>query len=343
MPELHGKTWTREALEQRVGDMSQLAGIRASELTDGRGRGARILHLHTGGGLEATLIVDRGLDVLDFRHNGRSLAWHSGTGPVAPAFHEPQGLEWLRSFSGGMLTTCGLGNAGAPSEDAGMAYGLHGRIANAPATNVAWGGEWDGDEYILRVTGEMREARVFGPRLVLRRTITTALGWTKIIIEDTVENEGFGSEDFMLLYHVNAGFPVLDDDAEVRIEGAPQPYDAVAKAHADAWTRAGAPAHGVPEQVFIHQPPTDADGFAQAELVNRRIGLGFRVRYRAKELPWLWQWKMLGARDYVMGLEPCNCGPGGRAAARAAGQIGHLPPRGFVTHRVELEAFQPRD
>lgn len=340
MPILHGKTWSRADLERRVGDMSQLAGIRAGEVTDGRGRSVRTLHIHTGGGLEATVVVDRCLDVLDFRHNGRSLAWHSGMGPVAPQFHEPQGLEWLRSFSGGMLTTCGLGNAGSPNEDEGVSYGLHGRIANTPAENVAWGAEWNGDDYVLWVKGDVREARVFGPRLVLRRTLSTALGSSKLVIEDTVENEGFSGEAFMLLYHVNAGFPVLDTAAEVRITGTMQPHDENARAHADEWSRATAPQHGVPEQVFIHEPTPDADGFAQAELFNARLGLGFRVRYRAAELPYLWQWKMMGERDYVMGLEPCNCGPGGRANARAAGQTGHLPPRGFVMHRVELEAFE---
>ena len=59
----------------------------------------------------------------------------------------------------------------------------------------------------------MREARVFGPRLTLRRRITSALGSTKTTIEDTVENAGFGEEPFMLLYHVNAGYPVLDTGA----------------------------------------------------------------------------------------------------------------------------------
>ncbi len=341
MPTLHGRTYSRADLERRVGDMSQLAGIRASTLDDGRGRSARILHLHTGSGLEATLTVDRGLDILDFRHYGRSLAWHSGLGPVAPAFYEADGLEWLRSFSGGMLTTCGLGNVGSPNEDEGRPYGQHGRIANTPAENVAWGAEWQGEEYVLWARGDVREARVFGPRLVLRRTITTALGSSRIVIEDTVENEGFDEEVFMLLYHVNAGFPALDDDAEVRIDSAVRPHDDEAKAHLDEWTRADAPRHGVPEQVFIHEPVPDADGFGLAELVNARLGLGFRVRFRSAELPYLWQWKMMGERDYVMGLEPCNCGPGGRAKARAAGQTGHLPPRGFVMHRVELEAFDP--
>jgi hypothetical protein len=340
MPELYGKAFSRADIERRVGSMDQLAGIRPSVMEDGRARGTRILHAHTGSGLEFTVAVDRCLDILDFRFGGRSLAWHSGAGVVAPALYEHDGLNWLRSFYGGMVTTCGLGNVGAPSEDAGRDYGLHGRVANTPAENVAWGAEWNGDDYVLWIRGEIRDARVFGPRLVLRRHISTMLGSSKIVLEDIVENEGFDDEPFMLLYHTNTGFPLLDDDAEVRIAGSVTPHDDAALANLAGWTHATAPQHGVAEQVFIHDADADADGMAQAELVNTRLGLGYRIRFRKAELPHLWQWKMMGERDYVMGLEPCNCGPGGRAAAREAGDIGALPPRGFVSHRIELEAFE---
>lgn len=339
MPDLFGSQWTRADVERRVGDMDQLAGIRPSVLTDGRGRSVRILHVHTGSGLEFTVLPDRGLDVLDFRHAGRSLAWHSGTGPAAPSLYEPEGLEWLRSFYGGMLTTCGLSNAGSPCIEDGVAYGQHGRISNTPAENVTWGAEWNGDDYVLWIAGRLREPRVFGPRLSLHRRISTFLGSSQVTIEDTVENDGFSDEIFLLLYHVNTGFPLLDESAEVRITSAMKPFDANAQAGQASWWKVTAPQHGVPEQVFIHDVTPNADGMAQAELVNPSLNLGFRVRFRKEELPHLWQWKMMGERDYVMGLEPCNCGPGGRVAARQAGDVGRLGPRGFVAHRVELEAF----
>jgi hypothetical protein len=343
MPNVYGQNYTRNEVERRVGAMDQLAGIRAATMSDGRARGTRILHVHTGSGLEFTAAVDRCLDIFDFRFNGRSLAWHSGTGVVAPAFYEHDGPNWLRSFFGGMVTTCGLGNVGAPGEDEGRAYGLHGRIANSPAENVSWGAEWHGDDYVLWIRGDIRDARVFGPRLVLRRHISTALGSSTVVIEDTVENEGFEDEPFLLLYHTNGGFPLLDDGSEVRINGAVSAFDDAARQDMANWTRATAPRHAVPEQVFIHDVEEDADGFAQAELLNPRLGLGYRIRFRKAELPHLWQWKMMGERDYVMGLEPCNCAPGGRAVARQSGDLGHLPPRGFVTHRIELEAFETKD
>jgi hypothetical protein len=80
-------------------------------------------------------------------------------------------------------------------------------------------------------------------------------------------------------------------------------------------------------------------------LINRRLGngLGLRLRYRLAELPFFTQWKMLGDREYVLGLEPGNCRPIGRAATRAAGELVELPvgaeaEMGFEIDVVEGEA-----
>lgn len=303
----------------------------------------RAFQVATGSGLEFTVIADRCLDIPDFRHAGRSLCWNSGVRPAAPAFYEADGLNWLRSFFGGMLTTCGLGNAGSPCEDEGVAYGLHGRIGNTPAERIAWGAEWVGDEYVLWISGEMREVRVFGPRLVLRRRISTALGSNAVSIEDTVENEGHHEEPFLLLYHINAGFPVLDEGSQVRIDSKVTPLGDFAAEGLPGCMTATGPVHDIAERCYVHNVSADAGGMAKAEIWNARIGLGFRVRFRKAELPNLWQWNMFSERDYVMGLEPGNCGPGGRATARANGQVRVLPPRGSVTHRVVLEAFEEPD
>lgn len=46
-----GREWTREDLLERVGSIEQLAGIQALELTDGRARGSRLLHVYNAVGL----------------------------------------------------------------------------------------------------------------------------------------------------------------------------------------------------------------------------------------------------------------------------------------------------
>ena len=63
------------------------------------------------------------------------------------------------------------------------------------------------------------------------------------------------------------------------------------------------------------------------------------IRFDPKQLPFFTQWKMMGVRDYVLGLEPGNCHPDGRAKMRADGLLDFLQPgesREFsVTIRLE--------
>ena len=71
----------------------------------------------------------------------------SPVGEAHPAYFEPEGTRRLRTF-GGLLTTCGLTYAGAPSTDAGEDLGLHGRVSPA-RRNVHVDAEWDGDDYVV--------------------------------------------------------------------------------------------------------------------------------------------------------------------------------------------------
>jgi hypothetical protein len=58
------------------------------------------------------------------------------------------------------------------------------------------------------------------------------------------------------------------------------------------------------------------------------------VTFDPRQLPRLWQWRMLRAGMYVTGLEPANCGLAGRAAERAAGTLHVLEPG--ETRRFDL-------
>ena len=86
-------------------------------------------------------------------------------------YYEKDGKNWIRGFYGGLITTCGLHNIGSPVGE----HGLHGRIANIPAEKIRVFADWVGEEYIMRISGEMRESVVFGSNLVLKRTITAKL------------------------------------------------------------------------------------------------------------------------------------------------------------------------
>ncbi len=333
---------SRQELLQRVGRMDQVAGIKLLEAGDGLARGSRLLQVWTGSGLSFSILPDRALDISACHYKGVSLAWTSAVGEAHPAYYEPEGLGWLRSFQGGLLVTCGLDQFGYPGSDEGEMLGLHGRISNLPARSVNYRAEWQDDGYILEVTGEVRQARVFGENLVLRRRISTGLGSNTIRLEDVVTNEGFAPQPHMLLYHFNLGFPLLSEAAQLQVEVTEtSPRDATAAAGLADWRRFQAPTAGYREQVFRHLPVADGEGGVTVELSNPVLGLGLRWRYLQASLPHLFQWKMMGQGTYVLGVEPANSsGMGGRAAARSGGDLPYLSPGESRRYELEVEVIE---
>jgi len=353
MPNLYGRSFTRAELSQLGGDMSQFGGVRLGELADGFERGVRTADFHTGSGFDFTVLVDRGLDIGAASYGGAPLAWRSPAAFAGPAFYEPEGPGWLRGFGGGLMATGGLTYFGGPCVDQGQPLGLHGRASYLPATNLAYGGDWRGDEYELWVSGQTREARLFGENLVLRRRISTWLGASRLVIEDAVTNEGYETTPHMMLYHCNLGFPVLSPDSELLIaDREVLPRDAECATGLPDHRRFDPPTPGYSEQVFQHVPKLDGEGYARAALVNRPFaggrGIGVYLRWRAAELPWMVQWKMIGQGAYVSGLEPATNWTIGRDQERAAGRLGCLEPGetrhyhveiGVLASRAEIDAF----
>jgi len=341
MANLFGKNWTRGELMRHVGNRDQLGGVRRIVLDDGNSKGVTALEFSTGTGFEFTVLADRGMDISAASYCGRSLCWRSSAGDVAPAFHDPAGLEWLRVFFGGLVTTCGLTYAGAPTTDQGEALGLHGRYTALPARELRFGGRWEGNRYVLSASGTMRETHLFGPNIVLRRTVTAFLGESRLIIEDAIENEGWTRQPLMLLYHCNFGFPLLD--AETRV------YAPSKKALArftlkpvskDIWSRFDRPTPRIGERVFYHDMQADRRGEVTMVLANEEFnggqGFGAYLRYRQRELPKFVQWKMPGEGAYVMGLEPSNCWVDGRDAERKNRTLQYLRPGEKRTARLEI-------
>lgn len=340
-----GHKLERKELQQRVGCLSQIAGIKALQALDGRERGARMLDVRTGSGLFFRVMVDRCLDISACQYKGASLVWHSSVGEVHPAYYEPQGFGWLRSFPGGLLATCGLDQFGPPSQDGGNDLALHGRIGNTPARCVSHSARWVGDDYVLEISGEVRQTRVFGEYIVLDRHIRTTLGSRQIVIEDAVSNRGFDPHPHMILYHFNFGFPLVSAYSQLRLETEETiPRDEDAAAELAGWRNLHAPRAGYREQVFRHVPAADEDGLVAVEIENQRLGLGARLSYNRTQLPYLYQWKMLGEGAYVLGLEPANCGVlEGRDVAQETGQLGFLEPSETLRYSLQLDIIDSSD
>jgi hypothetical protein len=342
MTHLYDRNWTRRDIERYVGRMDQLAGIKLVEAGDGMERCSRILQVWTGTGLSFHILADRGLDISTCRYRGISLAWDSSVGEVHPSYFDPQGMEWLRTFQGGLFVTCGFDHYGAPSSDGSEVLGLHGRATSLPARFVNHCTAWAGDEYLLEVTGEVRQTRVLGENLVLRRRICTHLGSNHIQVEDELSNGGFTPHPYMMLYHFNLGFPLVSPDSRLHLDAeqtlARDEHSEDSLAH---WKDLQAPTADYQAQVFRHVPQADGEGKVQVAVENPRLGVGLRLTYNRNELPYLFQWKMMGEGTYVLGIEPATCGTmEGRADARAQGLLPYLSPGESRSFALGIEVVE---
>jgi hypothetical protein len=314
----------------RIGSLDQVARVDRFVEDDGPARGARRFRVVNGGGLEFDVHPDRALDIGAATVNGIPLAWLSSTGISRPDAYEPDGRGWLRTFGGGLVTTCGLDSFGPPADDEDGVAGMHGRIGHVSAkvTEVTVTPE------LITIAGEVRQTGVFQENLLLSRRITSKIGSTSFTIEDTVTNEGENPSGHMVLYHVNLGWPLLDVGTVIDI-----PATSVTARDADAVegfeqrAEIGEPLVGTREQVYIHTGGDDR----VARVTNAARGLTFTLR-RSESLPAIFQWKLTATKHYVLGLEPANTPEiQGRAAARAAGILPRLEPGESRSYAIEIE------
>lgn len=326
-------------LRRRVGSMEQLAGAREYVLSDGPGRGIRAVRLYNAAGLDLEVLADRALDIGRADWKGIPLAWLSSTGPVHPAFYEPEGAGWLRIFGGGMLTTCGLTHYGPPEIDGEEALGQHGRATALPAQRVQVDAGWAGETYQIEVRGQIRETAVFGPNVLLRRRIRTSLWQPGFTVDDEVINEGFSPAEHMLLYHMNFGFPLLDEGTRLAVaRESTRPRDAEAAKGLGQELGMSAPIPGYLEQVFYHEIKADEKGIGRACIYNPDLGDGLAVllEFDARTMPRLVEWKMMGEGLYVLGVEPGTNFVDGRVAERKAGRVPVLQPGESRRYHLEV-------
>jgi hypothetical protein len=341
MANLWGKTYTRAEIMRRVGDISQLAEVMPFELVDGSERGARAVTLRNAAGLEMTVLTERGMSIVHLAYRGIPLALRGSVGMPHPAYFESPGLNWLRTWPTGFLTPCGLTQVGSPCVDDGEALGQHGRVASIPARSVNWGGEWDGDDYQIWVEGTVRETKIFGEDLALKRRIWMRIDSASFWIEDRVENMGHTPAPFMFLQHFNLGFPLVDSTTRLELpEHTPQARDENARPGLDSYQEFSEPVPGYKEQVFYHDLMTGEDGMVTVRLVNpafdNGLGLGVSLRYKKSDYPILVEWKMMGEGLYVVGVEPSNCHVQGRCAERERGTLIMLEPGEVRNHWIEV-------
>jgi len=330
----------------KISNSAQLGGIETAVLDNGAGRGTRIAWINTGTGLRYKVVIDRAMDIADTFYNQHSLAWISHLGVTPPQPFSERGLDWLRTFSGGLLTTCGLDHVGGPEADEYGERGLHGPISNMPASieSIVQPDPVRG-QLEMSITGVIKQTRVFGPSIELRRTISGTLGKATISIKDVVTNLANTSVPHMILYHFNFGWPLVDEGTDLLWNGSWQPRgDRENKIFREGNNFKKCPPpvaehSGTGEEVAFINPLPDADGHCVCGLHNSALSVAVALRFKKEQLPWLTNWQHWGKGEYVTGIEPGTNPPIGQTNARQQRQLTMLQPMESKSYDLEIEVF----
>ncbi len=327
----------KNELMQYIGNIAQIGGSRHYTLSDGRGRNMRAIDISSGSGLNYTVLPDRGMDISLASYRGQNLVYLSCNGETHPSFFEPQGFGWLNTFTGGLLTTCGLTYLGAPVKDGDEELGLHGRYSTIPAKQVSDLSEWVGDEYHIKLKGIIEEGHIFGQKLRVEREISSVQGKNSLSIRDTVTNFGYKSSPYTILYHMNLGYPLLSEHSELIIEPvSTTPATPYAAEGINDFRHFISPQVNCQEQVYFHKMYDGKRKEANVCLRNKKIGVSLEIRFNADRLPYLTEWKMMGMGEYVLGLEPCNVPAKDRVALKEENILPWLQAGETVINSIEV-------
>ena len=313
-----------------IGNPSQLVTVRRVTMAEGRAKGTEVIEVKTAGGLELDILPDAGLDIGQCRFRGINMSWLSKNGYDSPAAESPYETEFVNTFPGGLLYTCGLRSAGPANRDHGEWHPLHGRYHSLQAEQVC--AELAEEEILVR--GVIRETALFGHVLELRRTIRIPAFGASVTIEDTVTNQTPRDEEYMQIYHCNFGYPLLSEKAALMLpdERETIPRTEFAKTGLEKTLRFEPPVPGEEERVFFQKMK---QAF-RAELYNPELGIRMKMAWSGDTMPILSEWRSMAAGDYVLGLEPTNCYISGRHEERENGTLPVLKAFESVTNTVTI-------
>ncbi len=316
-------------MNKYIGNPMQIRGVEEHRLCGGKGDGMRLFQIRNGKGLEITVSADRCADISRLTYKGVNFGFFSPCGYVAPSYYDSLGAGFLKSFTAGFFTTCGLTAVGSPCNDNGEELPLHGSISNTPAENIYY---TDDDNFIyLKAT--VRDAALFAHKLLLKREYKISLSNNSVELCDTVTNTGSEKSPFMMLYHCNMGYPLLCEDTKVYIDaGEPVPRNVRAAEGLDKCRKMEKPQKGFEEQCYYYDMKK-----GRAGVFNEEIGAGLLIEYNTSELPCFTEWKMMGEQEYVLGLEPGNCTPDGRDVLRRENRLKFLEPGEKAVHHIKFE------
>ena len=273
-------------LDGRISNFDQVASLRRYTLTEGKGVGLDVIDCDNGK-LRFLLNVTKGLDVMQLYHKGENVSFLSKN-----AFSARE-TDFLSRFEGGMLYTCGLDSVGGRE-----GYPLHGTYHNMTAEVTRTECNEDG----ITVEAIIRSTALFGRNLVMYRRVSTAVGGDTFSIEDRLVNRGFGDENYCLLYHVNVGYPMLDDGATIEADVLENTArSSWSEQHKATFLQMESPVPCKEETCYFLKLAEP-----KVSLTNKKNGKRFTLAYSGDTLPAFIEWKSMASADYALGLEPAT-------------------------------------
>lgn len=267
----------------KISNYQQIASIRRYVMSAGREKGIEVIDCDNGK-IRFLLNVTKALDIMQLYHEGQNVSFLSKN-----AFTNGE-VPFLERFEGGMLYTCGLDSVG--NRDG---FELHGRVHNLSAEIVVLKCDNDG----ILVEGIIRDTSLFGQNLVLKRKIFSKINSDCLEIEDVLINQGYKTQDFCLLYHVNVGYPMLDSGAKIIAEESSciprTPY--AEKLMCERYEISSDVATEEVCYFLTFKKPT-------ISCMNEKLGKKFTLSYSKETLPCFVEWKSMCSGDYALGLEP---------------------------------------
>lgn len=270
----------------KISNFKQIATLRRYAISDGREKGLDVIDCDNGK-IRFLLNVTKALDIMQLYHEGQNMSYLSKNAFL------PTENGFLKRFEGGMLYTCGLDAVGGRE-----GHTEHGAHHNEPAEVIVARCDDDGIEVVARIY----DTEVFGENFVMTRRVYTAIGSTSLTVEDTLENKAFTPKEYALLYHINVGYPMLDEGAKILADTdsvTPRtPYSALFTDDAFSMEKDTA---GREEMCYYL-------GLPKGEIVleNEKIKKTFKVIYSKETLSEFLEWKSMTSGDYALGLEPAT-------------------------------------
>ncbi len=284
--------------------------------------------------------TNRCLDISDLKYKGCRICYKSPVGVRSGFCFDYTENSFSDNMFFGLLTTCGLENAGPQSVVDGEFYSQHGSINNCEAENVSV--EMSADCKNVYICGDIEDRRYCKHRFVLHRKITYEYSERKITVTDRVENKG-KRDQLCLMYHYNFGSPFLSENCCVEI-----PYVDARPKNKDAEngikeiTKVFAPYENSKPQVFYLRLSKGKEHYAK--ISNKELNVGITLSFEDDGLPKMDLWKNFQPNKYVMSFEPCNAYPYGRQKQRMLDEAVYLDEgrtQEFVT-RIKVEDYNEK-